>query len=85
MYARGRKGSASIIDVMVQCLRLRHGNGEDATSLKQLVIDVRKELGFAVSDSTVRAAIYKHRVLFVLVKRYQRQAFYALSEFQRGK
>ena len=83
VYAKGRKRSASIIDVIVTCLQLRHQNNEGAVSLRQLIKDVRKELGFEVPDSSVRAAIYKHRSLFMLVKRHQRQAYYALSGERR--
>lgn len=80
MYAKGRKGSASIVDTMVNCLRSRHRNDEVAVSLRQLTEDVRCNLGFKVPDSSVRAAIYKNRRLFVLVKRENRQAYYALNK-----
>jgi len=83
LYAKGRKGSASILDTIVKCMRLRHNKGQDSISLKKLSQDVRSNLGIYVPDSSIRAAIYKHPQLFVRAKR-SRQAYYALSEYSEN-
>lgn len=84
LYAKGRKGSASILDTIVKCMRLCHSRGQDSISLKKLSQDVQSNLGFPVPDSSIRATIYRHPQLFVRAKR-SRQAYYALSEYTGDK
>lgn len=78
-YAKGRRGGASIVDKIVQELRRKEGDWP-RLSFKELRAAVSASLGYNVSDSTIRSAIYSRPELFQKVIRTDGSLGWCLSK-----
>ena len=84
MYAKGRKGKPSILDTIVSVLEEQAKLGETSMSLSSIREVVEKRMGYAVSSSSVRSAIYKSDGVFTQEKRVGRSVFYKLASENEG-
>lgn len=84
MYAKGRKGKPSILDTIVFVLEEQSSMGEESMSLAAIHTAVQKQMGYPVSSSSVRSAIYKSNGVFTPDKRVGRSVFYKLASGNEG-
>lgn len=79
---RGRKGQASIADLVVRSLWPLDGDDNElpCKSLAKITEDCRAALGFAVSSSTIRSTIYNHPEIFERAEKVGVEAYYRLCK-----
>lgn len=79
MHVKGRKGTPSLVDSIVCVILDKQAQGESSVSLGVIHHAVEEKLGYTVSSSSIRAAIYKSSGIFSLDKKIGRRAFYTLA------